>query len=112
VTARARRLVPLAASWGELAWAVQMGDWLTQDGKLAALGLGFAGVILGVVVAGPWLVGGLASAVAGGARVLGPLIAGRRLEASAGTAFRAIGKPSRRIRRHGGAGVPALCGAL
>jgi hypothetical protein len=44
---RARRLVPLAASWGELAWAVQMGDRLTQDGKLAALGLGFAGVILG-----------------------------------------------------------------
>jgi hypothetical protein len=87
----ARRLVPLAVSWVELAWAVQVGDRLTEDGKLVALGAGFAGVILGIVVAGPWLVAALAGAVAGGARGPGALIAGRRLQASPGTAFRAIG---------------------
>ncbi|MGH3074511.1 MAG: FtsX-like permease family protein, partial [Gaiellales bacterium] len=87
----ARRLIPLAVAWIELAVAVQMGDRLTEDGKLAALGVGFAGVILGIVIAGPWLVGALASAVAGGARGPGTLIAGRRLQASPATAFRAVG---------------------
>ena len=87
----ARRLIPLAVAWVELAVAVQMGDRLTEDGKLAALGVGFAGVILGIVIAGPWLVGALASAVAGGARGPGALIAGRRLQASPATAFRAVG---------------------
>ena len=37
-----RRLIPLAVVWVELAVAVQMGDRLTEDGKLAALGVGFA----------------------------------------------------------------------
>jgi hypothetical protein len=87
----ARRLLPLAASWVELAWAVQAGDRLTEDGKLAALGLGFAGVILGIVVAGPWLVAALAAVLARSARAPGTLIAGRRLQSSPGTAFRAIG---------------------
>jgi hypothetical protein len=86
-----RRLIPLGLSWAGLAFAVQLGDRLTEDGKLAALGVGFAGVILGIVVAGPWLVGALAGAVAGGARRPGTLIAGRRLQAAPATAFRAIG---------------------
>ena len=77
----ARRLVPLALSWAELAWAVHAGDALTEDGKLVALGIGFTGVVLGIVVAGPWLVGALASVVASSARGPGALIAGRRLQA-------------------------------
>jgi hypothetical protein len=87
----ARRLVPLALSWAELAWAVHAGDALTEDGKLVALGIGFTGVVLGIVVAGPWLVGALASVVASSARGPGALIAGRRLQASPSTAFRAVG---------------------
>ncbi len=85
------RLIPLGLSWAELAVAVQLGDTLTEDGKLAALGVGFAGAILGIVVAGPWLVGALAGAVARVARRPGTLIAGRRLQAAPTTAFRAIG---------------------
>jgi hypothetical protein len=87
----ARRLVPLAVSWAELAWAVHAGDRLTEDGKLVALGIGFTGVVLGIVIAGPWLVGALASVVASSARGPGALIAGRRLQASPSTAFRAVG---------------------
>ena len=71
--------------------AVQIGDGLGENGKLAALGLGFAGVILGIVIAGPWLVGALAAGVARAARGPGTLIAGRRLQAAPGTAFRAVG---------------------
>jgi hypothetical protein len=87
----ARRLTPLVLSWAELALVVQIGDGLGENGKLAALGLGFSGVILGIVVAGPWLVGALATGVARAARGPGTLIAGRRLQASPGTAFRAVG---------------------
>lgn len=87
----ARRLIPLVLSWAELAWAVQIGDGLGENGKLAALGLGFSGVILGIVIAGPWLVGALAAGVARAARGPGTLIAGRRLQAAPGTAFRAVG---------------------
>ena len=87
----ARRLTPLVLSWAELALVVQVGDGLGENGKLAALGLGFSGVILGIVVAGPWLVGALATGVARAARGPGTLIAGRRLQASPGTAFRAVG---------------------
>jgi hypothetical protein len=87
----ARRLIPLVLSWAELALAVQIGDGLGENGKLAALGLGFAGVILGIVIAGPWLVGALAAGVARVARGPGTLIAGRRLQAAPSTAFRAVG---------------------
>ncbi len=87
----ARRLIPLVASWVELAVAVHIGDGLGPDGKLAALGIGFSGVILGIVIAGPWLVGALATGIAGAARGVGTLIAGRRLQASPGAAFRAVG---------------------
>lgn len=87
----ARRLIPLVASWIGLAVVVQMGDRLTEDGKLAALGVGFAGVIVGIVIAGPWLVGALASAFASASSGPGGLIAGRRLQVAPGTAFRAIG---------------------
>lgn len=87
----ARRLAPLVASWAELAVAVQIGDGLGPDGKLAALGLGFAGVIVGIAIAGPWLVGALATGIAAAARGPGSLIAGRRLQASPTTAFRAVG---------------------
>ena len=90
-TPSARRLIPLVLSWVELALAVQIGDGLGENGKLAALGLGFAGVILGIVIAGPWLVGALAAGVARAARGPGTLIAGRRLQAAPGTAFRAVG---------------------
>ena len=86
-----RRLIPLVLSWAELALAVQIGDGLGENGKLAALGLGFSGVILGIVVAGPWLVGALAAGVARAARGPGTLIAGRRLQAAPSTAFRAVG---------------------
>jgi hypothetical protein len=88
----ALRLVPLALAWAELVWAVNVGDGLGgQDGKLVALGAGFAGVILGIVIAGSWLVGALASGFARLARGPGGLIAGRRLQAAPSTAFRAVG---------------------
>jgi hypothetical protein len=90
-TPSVRRLIPLVLSWAELALAVQIGDGLGENGKLAALGLGFSGVILGIVVAGPWLVGALAAGVARAARGPGTLIAGRRLQAAPSTAFRAVG---------------------
>jgi ABC-type antimicrobial peptide transport system permease subunit len=90
-TPSARRLIPLVISWAELAVAVHIGDGLGADGKLAALGLGFSGVIVGIVIAGPWLVGALAAGIARAARGAGTLIAGRRLQASPGTAFRAVG---------------------
>jgi hypothetical protein len=90
-TPSARRLIPLVLSWAELALAVHIGDGLGPDGKLVALGAGFSGVILGIVIAGPWLVGALAGGIARAARGAGTLIAGRRLQASPGTAFRAVG---------------------
>jgi FtsX-like permease family protein len=90
-TPSARRLIPLVLSWAELALAVHIGDGLGPDGKLVALGAGFSGVILGIVIAGPWLVGALAASIARAARGAGTLIAGRRLQASPGTAFRAVG---------------------
>jgi hypothetical protein len=85
------RAAPLALCWLELAWAVQAGDGLGENGKMLALGAGFAGVILGIVIAGPWLVGMLAALVARLARGPGALIAGRRLQSAPGTAFRAVG---------------------
>ena len=94
VTARppsAWRLIPLLAGLGELAYFVFVGHRpATGNGQTAAYLPGFLVVMLGLVIAGPWLTMTAARAVARRTRRPAALIAVRRLAADPKTGFRAV----------------------
>lgn len=84
------RLIPLVAGIGELAYFVAVGHPASASGQVNAYFLGFILVMIGLVVAGPWLT--LAGSKAMSRWAVGPstLIAGRRIADNPRGAFRAI----------------------
>ncbi|MCD0484435.1 ABC transporter permease [Streptacidiphilus sp. ASG 303] len=86
---RARRLLPLLAGLGELAWFVgRRPD--TSSGQTAAYLSGFLLVMTGLVVAGPWLTMAAARAVARRTGRPATLIAVRRLADDPKAGFRSV----------------------
>ncbi|MFF4836678.1 FtsX-like permease family protein [Streptomyces sp. NPDC001315] len=88
---RAWRLIPLLAGLAELAYFVFVGRRpATGNGQTAAYLPGFLVVMLGLVIAGPWLTMIVARAVARRTRRPAALIAVRRLAADPKAGFRAV----------------------
>ncbi|MER6569006.1 FtsX-like permease family protein [Streptomyces sp. NPDC001093] len=88
---RAWRLIPLLAGLAELAYFVFAGRRpATGNGQTAAYLPGFLVVMLGLVIAGPWLTMTAARAVARRTRRPAALIAVRRLADDPKTGFRAV----------------------
>lgn len=86
---RAWRLIPLAAGIGELAWfADRRPD--TTDGQTLAYLSGILLVMVGLVIAGPWLTMLGSRMMARRARRPATLIAGRRLSDNPQAGFRAV----------------------
>lgn len=86
---QARRLTPLLAGLAELAWFVGRRPE-TSNGQTAAYLTGFLLIMLGLVVAGPWLTMVAARAVALRTRRPAALIAVRRLGDDPKAGFRAV----------------------
>ncbi|PBC70665.1 FtsX-like permease family protein [Streptomyces sp. TLI_235] len=86
---RVRRLVPLAAGIGELAWFVDRRPD-TTDGQTWAYLSGFVLVMLALVVAGPWLTMAAARLVARRTSRPASLIAVRRLADDPKAGFRSV----------------------
>jgi hypothetical protein len=87
---RMYRLLPLVAGLLELGYFTLVGRPVGTDKQTAAYSIGFALVVIGLVVAGPWLTMAAARVVAWRARRPAVLIAGRRLEDNPKAGFRAI----------------------
>ncbi|WP_225839799.1 FtsX-like permease family protein [Streptomyces sp. NK08204] len=88
---RAWRLVPLLAGLGELAYFAFLGHRPpTSNGQVAAYLTGFLVVMLGLVIAGPWLTMAASRAVARRTSRPGTLIAVRRLADDPKAGFRAV----------------------
>lgn len=88
---RAWRLIPLLAGLAELAYFVFVGRRPpTSNGQVAAYLTGFLVVMLGLVVAGPWLTMAASRAVARRTSRPGALIAVRRLADDPKAGFRAV----------------------
>lgn len=88
---RAWRLIPLVAGLAELAYFVFVGRRpATGNGQTAAYLPGFLEVMLGLVIAGPWLTMIVARAVARRTRRPAALIAVRRLADDPKAGFRAV----------------------
>ncbi|WP_316778517.1 ABC transporter permease [Streptomyces sasae] len=88
---RAWRLIPLLAGLAELAYFVFAGHRpATGNGQTAAYLPGFLVVMLGLVIAGPWLTMTVARAVARRTRRPAALIAVRRLADDPKAGFRAV----------------------
>ncbi|MEV0717180.1 FtsX-like permease family protein, partial [Asanoa sp. NPDC050611] len=86
---RAWRLIPLLAGVAELAWFVGRKPE-TTDGQTFAYLAGAVLMLIGLVLAGPWLTMRAAQLVAGHAQRPAALIAGRRLADDPMAAFRAV----------------------
>ena len=86
---RAWRLMPLAAGVAELCYFVGRRPG-TTNGQLMAYMSGFVMIMLGLVVAGPWLTLVGSRVLAGRARHAAALIAGRRLADNPQAGFRAV----------------------
>ncbi|GIF75002.1 FtsX-like permease family protein [Asanoa siamensis] len=86
---RAWRLIPLAAGIAELAYFVGRKP-ATTDGQTYAYLAGAALMLIGLVLAGPWLTMRTARLVADHAQRPAALIAGRRLADDPKAAFRAV----------------------
>jgi hypothetical protein len=87
---RAWRLLPLVAGIGELAYFVWVGTPSTTGEQVEAYGAGFLLVMIGLLVAGPWLTMAVARFTAARARRPSGLIAGRRLADNPRAAFRSV----------------------
>jgi FtsX-like permease family len=87
---RAWRLLPLLAGAAELAFFVVHGRPASNGGQVQALLPGFLLIMIGLVVAGPWLTMTGARIMAGRAGRPDALIAARRLADDPRTAFRAV----------------------
>lgn len=86
---RAVRLIPVLAGLAELAYFVGRRP-MTTNGQIAAYLSGIFVVMIGLVVAGPWLTMTGSRILAGRARRPAALIAGRRLADNPKAGFRAI----------------------
>lgn len=86
---RVWRLLPLLAGLGELAWFVDRRP-ATTNGQTAAYLSGFLLVMLGLVIAGPWLTMAAARAVARRTSRPATLIAVRRLADDPKAGFRSV----------------------
>ena len=84
------RLVPLLAGVAELGFFVIRGHPVSVSGQVQAFFTGFLLVILGLIIAGPWLTMVAARLVASRARRPGALIAARRLADDPRASFRAV----------------------
>lgn len=87
------RVLPLLAALGAFAAVVAA---LTAGGRVgavgfAALAVSFAGVIVGLALAGPWLTGRVAGLLAGRARRAPTLMAARRIADNPTASYRAVG---------------------
>ena len=84
------RLVPLLAGLAELGFFVVHGRPATTAGQVQAFVPGFALIMIGLVIAGPWLTMAGARLMAGRANRPGSLIAARRLADNPRAGFRAV----------------------
>ena len=84
------RILPLLAGIGELAYFVGVGHPKSANGQLHAYFLGFFLVMIGLVVAGPWLTMVGSEVMARRTSRASMLVAGRRLSDNPRGAFRAI----------------------
>lgn len=84
------RLLLLAAGLSELAYFVVIGRPSTTGKQIGAYGVGFMLVMIGLLVAGPWLTMAGARFVAGRANRPAALLAGRRLSDNPRAAFRSV----------------------
>jgi hypothetical protein len=87
---RALRLIPLFAGVAELAYFVAVGHPTSASAQVNAYFLGFILVMIGLVVAGPWLTMAGSKAMSRWATGPATLIAGRRISDNPRGAFRAI----------------------
>ena len=87
---RAWRVVPLLAGLAELGFFVVHGTPASPGGELWALLAGFLLIIVGLVIAGPWLTMAAARVMARRTSHPGALIAARRLADDPRAAFRAV----------------------
>jgi hypothetical protein len=89
-TPRAWRLAPLLAGVCELAYFVSVGKPSTTGKQIEAYGAGFLLVMIGLLIAGPWLTAAGSRVVARRANHPATLIAGRRLADNPRAAFRSV----------------------
>ncbi len=87
---RAWRVLPLLAGLAELGFFVVHGTPASAGGEVWALLSGFLLIIVGLVIAGPWLTMATARVMARRTSRPGALIAARRLADDPGAAFRAV----------------------
>jgi len=87
---RAWRVIPLLAGIGELGYFAAAGHPETTSGQTQAFFPGFLLLIVGLVIAGPWLTMTGSQVLARCARHPAALIAGRRLADNPRAAFRAV----------------------
>jgi hypothetical protein len=87
---RAWRVVPLLAGLAELGFFVVHGTPASPGGEVWALLSGFLLIIVGLVIAGPWLTMAAARVMARRTSHPGALIAARRLADDPRAAFRAV----------------------
>jgi hypothetical protein len=87
---RAWRVLPLLAGLAELGFFVVRGTPASPGGEVWALLSGFLLIIVGLIIAGPWLTMAAARVMARRTSRPGALIAARRLADDPGAAFRAV----------------------
>ena len=87
---RAWRILPLLAGLAELGFFVVHGTPASAGGEVQALLAGFLLIIVGLVIAGPWLTMAAARVMARRTSRPGALIAARRLADDPRAAFRAV----------------------
>jgi hypothetical protein len=87
---RAWRVLPLLAGLAELGFFVVQGTPSSPGGEVWALLPGFALIIVGLIIAGPWLTMAAARVMARRTSRPGALIAARRLADDPRAAFRAV----------------------
>jgi hypothetical protein len=87
---RAWRVLPLLAGLAELGFFVMQGTPSSPGGEVWALLPGFALIIVGLIIAGPWLTMAAARVMARRTSRPGALIAARRLADDPRAAFRAV----------------------
>jgi len=87
---RAWRVLPLLAGLAELGFFVMQGTPSSPGGEVWALLPGFALIIVGLIIAGPWLTMATARVMARRTSRPGALIAARRLADDPRAAFRAV----------------------
>ena len=87
---RAWRVLPLLAGLAELGFFAVHGEPASNSGQVLAFTTGFALIMIGLVIAGPWLTMAGARVLARRASRPGTLIAARRLADDPRAAFRAV----------------------